>query len=524
MSTKLVNEEIDKFLERTDAEVLCIRGKWGVGKTYAWQERVRSAHQADRIGLKRYSYVSLFGIKSLDELKFAIFENVLTLSDGKLAPDLDTLDAFITSNVGSWRKLTKFAQSLPFVRNFVGSEMTGLVSFMTIREQIICIDDLERKGKDLEMGDVLGLISYLREQRKCKVALILNDEELTGESKVTFEKNLEKVVDVSLVYQPTSAEVVGIAVPGSDTSSSLIADRCASLGISNIRVIKRIRQFVEAIHPLLSEFDEGIFKSATASLALFCWSHDQPGEAPTLEFLIEKAKDKFGLRKDNEVSPREAAWNALLGDYGYIWTDDFDMVLIEGIRNGYFDPEKIKSQAQQLHDKIIAEKAGGSFESAWRLYHDTFADNQQQVLDGIYAAFMRNFRYITPTNLAGTVKLFKDLGREDQAREMLRHYVDNRNENRELFDLDFSPFGGTSRTRILGERSRTNTLNWSRGVTLQLYLRLSNKVGMTTTLQCCRQRQSRNTATRSRLRKGLSSERCFRDRFNLIEFQTHRTQ
>ena len=323
--------------------------------------------------------------------------------------------------------------------------MTGLVSFLTIREQIVCIDDLERKGKNLEIGDVLGLISYLREQRNCKVALILNDEELSGEAKTTFEKHLEKVVDVSLVYQPTSSEVVAIAAPGVDAGSRLISDRCASLGISNIRVIKRIRQFVDAIHPLLTGFDEEVLKIATASLTLFCWSHNQPGEAPSLEFLIAKAKDKFGLGKDQEIPPREAAWNALLDDYGYTWTDDFDLILIEGIKNGYFDPQKVKAQAQLLHEKIVAGKADGSFETAWRLYHDTFANNQQQVLDDIYNSFMRNFRYISPTNLAGTVGLFKDLGRGDQAHEMIQRYVENRNQDRDLFDLDANPFGGDIR-------------------------------------------------------------------------------
>ena len=107
MSVKLVNDEIAKFLARSDAEVLCVRGKWGVGKTYAWREGVRIARQdKKKIALKRYSYVSLFGISSLDELKSAIFENVLTLSDPNLKADLYTLDAFITEHVGScagWR-------------------------------------------------------------------------------------------------------------------------------------------------------------------------------------------------------------------------------------------------------------------------------------------------------------------------------------------------------------------------------------------------------------------------------------
>jgi hypothetical protein len=106
MSVKLVKEEIAKFLSRREPEVLCIRGKWGVGKTHRWAKQVEAAQQAKTIKLPRYSYVSLFGVNSLDELKFAIFENVITLSEGIKKPDLETLDAFI-SKFGSWRKLNK---------------------------------------------------------------------------------------------------------------------------------------------------------------------------------------------------------------------------------------------------------------------------------------------------------------------------------------------------------------------------------------------------------------------------------
>ena len=54
----------------------------------------------------------------------------------------------------------------------------ALLSFLTIRDQIVCIDDLERRGQRLAVGGVLGLVSFLREQRACKVVLILNDEAL----------------------------------------------------------------------------------------------------------------------------------------------------------------------------------------------------------------------------------------------------------------------------------------------------------------------------------------------------------
>src|SRR5689334_11207407 len=144
MSLNLVKDEISRFLRRRDAEVICIRGKWGVGKTYTWSKQLALLHSKKEIALPRYSYVSLFGVNSLDELKFSIFENIITLSEGLKKADLQTLDAYI-SKIGSWRKLARLARSVPIVKSWIGSDATSLVSFLTVREQIICIDDLERR-------------------------------------------------------------------------------------------------------------------------------------------------------------------------------------------------------------------------------------------------------------------------------------------------------------------------------------------------------------------------------------------
>ncbi|MDH7794834.1 MULTISPECIES: P-loop NTPase fold protein [unclassified Beijerinckia] len=440
MSVELVHEEISRFLSRADPEVLCIRGKWGVGKTYTWSKQLEASQKAGKIDLHRYSYVSLFGVNTLDELKFAIFENVITLNEGIKKANLETLDAYV-SKLGSWRKLTRIASSLPVLRNVFTTDATSLISFMTICDQIICIDDLERRGQKLDVNDVLGLISYLREQRNCKVVLILNDQQLDGDTKRDFEKNLEKVVDVSVVYEPPPEVSVDIAVASTDQISKDVRDRCIALGITNIRVMKRVLRFIASIQPLLKNYDPDVLKIAISSIVLFSWSHDQPEQAPSLAYLKNKAVDKFGLRPKNEVPPEEAAWNSLLEAYGYTWTDDFDLVLLKGVCDGYFDPERVRNTAQAVHDRIIATKADGSFGEAWNGYHDSFDDNQEEVLDDLYESFLKNARYITPTNLNGTIKLFKELGRAEQAKELLDYYMANRNEDRRFFDLDDNPFG-----------------------------------------------------------------------------------
>jgi hypothetical protein len=54
----------------------------------------------------------------------------------------------------------------------------GPVRFSSVKETIVCIADIERRGNSLGDQEVLGLVSALKEQKKCKVVLILNHEAL----------------------------------------------------------------------------------------------------------------------------------------------------------------------------------------------------------------------------------------------------------------------------------------------------------------------------------------------------------
>jgi hypothetical protein len=91
MSIQPVAHEVRRLLSSDDSEVISITGSWGVGKTFAWNRYLQDAHAEHKIALKRYSYVSLFGINSLDELKYSIFENSLKSDDIGIEPSLKTL-------------------------------------------------------------------------------------------------------------------------------------------------------------------------------------------------------------------------------------------------------------------------------------------------------------------------------------------------------------------------------------------------------------------------------------------------
>ena len=95
MSTEIVKSEIKRFLASSDAEVLCIKGKWGVGKTFAWMQYLGEAESSKKLGLDRYAYVSLFGLNDLESLRYAIFESTVATGQFLSSPDISSFRAML---------------------------------------------------------------------------------------------------------------------------------------------------------------------------------------------------------------------------------------------------------------------------------------------------------------------------------------------------------------------------------------------------------------------------------------------
>jgi Cdc6-like AAA superfamily ATPase len=268
-STEAVKNEIERFLKSTDPEVICITGEWGVGKTYTWQTVLDRLRGRKEIGLSRYSYVSLFGIGSLEAFKLSIFENLEFL-----VPQGGAGFEWMLSRgnmvLQKSKKLVSVAGALPKIGDAFSKAQPLL--FTSIRSQIICIDDLERRGA-ISVKDVFGLISYLREQRHCKIVLLLNQTKLeeNSESKQEFTDYFEKVIDAKIVFAPTSEEAVAIAIAGTDKVSKLIAEDAIKLRISNIRVLKKIERLIRMVEPIVVSMDPAIMKQAVNTLMMLGW-------------------------------------------------------------------------------------------------------------------------------------------------------------------------------------------------------------------------------------------------------------
>lgn len=442
MSTKIAQEEIERFLATKQPEVLCITGKWGVGKTYSWSRYLREANTKKGVVMNRYAYVSLFGQNSLDDLKYAIFESTVPLDQLDAGPNFSSVEASLHLGEKWGRRLLQLGNIAPVSRSILSG--AGRTLFLAVRDQIVCIDDVERHGKGLEIKDVLGMLSFLKEQRNCKVVLLLNDEKLQGDAQVDFKSQLEKVVDTRIIFAPTPAEAAEIGVSTAAPFRDLLVSYCTSLGITNIRVIKKIDYLCYRLHDLLKGFDPGVFRQGAQTAALFGWSHYQPDLAPPVEFVTTYDQSYEGYRRQagkGEPSAEEKAWAALLASYGFTRADEFDLVILKGIQDGFFDKDEIEPAAQTLNKEIESRNKDNSFQEAWDLFHGSFQPNADEVLDKMADALKRSVETISPINLAGAVSLFKELGRKDQAAELLEFYMAHRTESRKFYDLADSPFG-----------------------------------------------------------------------------------
>lgn len=432
MSIAIAKSQIQKFLRSAEPEVLAIKGAWGVGKTYSWNKFLLDAKNENRIALDKYSYVSLFGINSLDALKYTIFEHVVAKDMIGTEANIDTFKNNVAGLLkGNWHKPLIWFRETSLLKNFAA--IIEPMSFLSLNGSLICIDDLERRGCSLSMKDTLGLVSQLKEQKKCKVVLLLNDKE---EGLEDYEKYREKVIDIELKFEPDASEIAEIAFDSSEEIGKTLSELTQKLGIQNIRVLKKIERLVKLITPLVAGFEPEVSDQVYRSLVLFSWCYyDLKNETPSLEFVTKISYGIWGLENEGEDEQKKA-WKNIVGIYGYQNTDELDLVLVDAVKGGYVDEERFRNEASKKNSQILAYKSESSFREAWNSFDDSFKDNKEEVITNLHTSFQDNVGNISPGNLNGIVSFFKKLHEDEKASEVIDLYIETRKEETELFNLN----------------------------------------------------------------------------------------
>lgn len=431
-----IEEEVKRFLADGKPEVLCIKGKWGVGKTYAWKKFLKDTRKSHALQAPNYSYVSLFGINALRDLRYAIAENTIT------SESLDDESTELTMKQASKLAVDRLRGAAPLLDaaiNFIGGknaqESIHRLAFLMVRNQLVCLDDLERAGKGLTQRDILGLASSLKEDRGCQVVLLLNDKEMKKRHRKEFDRQLEKVVDVTLTFSPSPEEATAIALPEESDASIFLKDRITSLRITNIRTIKKIERLSTRLVEIVRDYGDVVEKEAVSAAALGAWSLLQPNEAPDLDYLCDyNALLMATLTEKEAPSRRVQEWNGLLSDYGFTMATSMDRAIFDGVKAGYFNKDRVKLAAEER--KLYIERSSGqnSFSEAWRLYNNRLDIDDKELLDALVAGAKDNLSILGVADINVTIKFLRQFGRGADGDEIAELYTDAQVATPEFFD------------------------------------------------------------------------------------------
>lgn len=211
--TEKLQKRLRELLTSNQSFGIALNGKWGVGKTVFWNNFIKKKLSHDQ----KTAYISLFGQENLQQIKNNLLLQIYT-QNGFIKQ--------IKDKVGSFK--------------LYGMDISLALSWFEkkdFKNAIVCFDDFERISDKLELKDVLGLISELKEQKKCIVVMILNKDELDDKD---FSKYKDKIVDYDLNYEPTPKESFELVKTELITFHDYALEYFQTHNINNIRIMKRV--------------------------------------------------------------------------------------------------------------------------------------------------------------------------------------------------------------------------------------------------------------------------------------------
>ena len=152
---KNLKENLNRHLKNSSLKgfAISIKGNWGVGKTFFW-----NIYAKENLDEKKYVYISLFGISKLDDIKTKILNKI-----SKQANIINKIRSFFGTS------------------RILGVDIAAVISILGIKDFkdiVVCFDDFERLSPNLNISEVLGVISELKEQYDCKIVIINNNDQL----------------------------------------------------------------------------------------------------------------------------------------------------------------------------------------------------------------------------------------------------------------------------------------------------------------------------------------------------------
>lgn len=420
-----VKNNLIELLNDPDQKVIALKGKWGTGKTYLWRVVEKELFKGKKV-VKPPIYVSLFGAKTIDDLRIRILQNTYLRDESTIQKVL--------------RAGGSFAKDL--LQRVTGhSAVNTVLLFLPkiIEGRLIVIDDIERKHKALDIDEFLGLLDEYSETHNTRFLILLNTDKLNDPQ--MWAALHEKVVDVELTLEPSATEALDVAAQGmAFPYPPDIRAAVTALNLNNIRVIKRVVRTIERIEKASGVSDAPMSHLVPSTVLLTACHFRAIENAPSFEYVknFNSFTHAFSKKRD-KPNPQEFEWEQLLDRLGIKAADEYVTILQEYLQSGLLDVDRLKALFLKYKKEAIDADVTGwyrDFKSA------VYWDPRQSESDLLAMArnLLPRVSAFDPEAVSEIIRLVEELGDAALAKQLLDDWLQAVESRPEYKQLDNSIF------------------------------------------------------------------------------------
>jgi hypothetical protein len=400
-----ITESLQNFLNNPGLKVASLKGDWGTGKTFLWNKFLRD-NRSD-LKFRAYSYVSLFGVSDIEDIRRHIFTNFEVLDDKSM-----------TKHLGKLKPLSNIlkAVAIPYLNST--SAISSYVERKAVDNFLVCFDDLERKEDGISAASLLGLVSQLKEEQNCKIILIYNESELDEDSRKEIAEYREKVIDLELKYQPTIKDNMAIIWPEGPRFEVEAAFN--AVGLNNIRVMQRVKWAFDYFEPVITKNYPNLWSSFIEKIASLVIIYHAYADSLSLDEAMSTNQYACIFAKDKEDTSRFDVLKKL----GY-FPDKCDHVIAEFINNGYVNWPDRADLLKSADSKSKSQSVNASHRAIWKTFHHNFTTSQADFVDKHAAFLEKHIDDLRLGDVAASVDFIKDLDPKRNLDDLLDKSVAN---------------------------------------------------------------------------------------------------
>lgn len=408
-SYQQAKETLIRILNNHSYKVVALSGKWGTGKTHLWN-LIKQELKSPTPSVPQPIFVSIFGAKTSNDLKLRLLQSGSVTNDSRYKDFVSAGGSLIKGIAGK------------FIPGLAVDELILLSLPKLLGGRLVVIDDVERKHKSLDIDEILGFINEYSENHKTRFLLLLNTDKLEDEN--IWKKLHEKVVDIELLLQPTSPEA--FAVASADYNLSFLEsarDAISTLGITNIRVIKRIIRVLSELLENYGILDEHVQSKVVPSTVLLTAIHYRGITSEITSEYVLQHNSIVKIMSRAQRTDVDIKWDDIINSLGISSCDDFENVVQDYLQTGIIDKEKLDKVMSKYRTNLarnqVQNEVRGFFES---YFWDPLFD-QEKALE-FTKSFVPNAGLLSGVEASGVANILSELGETSASEQLIEVWIE----------------------------------------------------------------------------------------------------